>query len=65
MTNPVLHGGKPQTERCREAQASDAFVWFGWVAFMVSLVLSIIQMKDFGSSATARTRTSRPRMSQV
>lgn len=63
-TNPVLKGGAPNTERCREAQASDAFLWFGWVAFMVSLFLSILQYRNWGAKPTPRTGAARP-MAQV
>lgn len=36
-----ITNGSPNTEkRCREAQASTAFLWFGWAAFVASLIFS-------------------------
>jgi len=36
-----ITNGSPNTEkRCREAQASTAFLWFGWAAFVASLAFS-------------------------
>ncbi|KAH8693918.1 putative non-classical export protein Nce102 [Talaromyces proteolyticus] len=50
--------------RCREAQAACAFFWFGWAAYMASLVFSIVGGKS-SSNLSARPSVRRPGMSQV
>lgn len=38
--NGVTNGSDNRNKRCTEAQASTAFLWFGFAAFAVSAVLS-------------------------
>ncbi|KAK5321034.1 hypothetical protein LTR70_004279 [Exophiala xenobiotica] len=59
--NRVTNGSPNMTSRCREAQATCAFLWFGWACFMVSLAL------DLTSSGGVNMRGPRkgPNMSQV
>ncbi|KAF2001840.1 hypothetical protein P154DRAFT_432160 [Amniculicola lignicola CBS 123094] len=62
-TNHITNGSPNTEKRCREAQASVAFFWFGWVAFVASLALSII-----GGRGNVNMRgglRSGPAMSQV
>lgn len=61
VRNRITNGASDMEGRCREAQATTAFLWFGWACFMVSLVLSLT------SSGGANMRGSRkgPNMSQV
>jgi hypothetical protein len=41
-TNHITNGSPDTGKRCREAQASTAFMWFGWAAFVASLAFSIM-----------------------
>lgn len=62
--NSITNGAPNKHQRCQEAQASTAFLWFGFIAFAVSLVFS-----GLGSRGGANTRPSGirrgPAMSQV
>ncbi|TKA30667.1 hypothetical protein B0A50_02387 [Salinomyces thailandicus] len=51
-------------KKCREAQASTAFLWFGFASFAASTVLSGLAMKG-GSSPRAGGIRRGPAMSQV
>ncbi|TID17561.1 Lipoyl synthase [Venturia nashicola] len=57
-SNKVTNGSHNTSKRCHEAQASTAFLWFGFVAFAASAVLSGLQGRSGGSSRG-------PAMSQV
>jgi len=43
--NPVTNGANNMTKRCHEAQAATAFLWFGFLAYLASAVLSSIAAK--------------------
>lgn len=49
-TNKVTNGTSPgnREKRCREGQASTAFLWFGFASFAVSSVMSGLQGKSSG-----------------
>lgn len=67
-SNEITSGSTNPSKRCREAQASVAFLWFAWAGFAVSLVLSILQSRRAGANLRPRVgpaRGSRPGMSQV
>lgn len=49
-TNNVTNGSYNQSKRCHEAQANTAFLWFGFLAYTASAVLSFFQGRDSGSS---------------
>jgi len=40
--NHITNGSPNTGKRCGEAQASTAFLWFGWAAFAASLAFSIM-----------------------
>jgi len=62
-SNSVTNGSKNPSKRCREAQASTAFLWFGFAAYVASSVLSIWKARG---SANVRPSIRRgPAMSQV
>lgn len=42
VNNSITNGAFDTEKRCREAQASTAFFWFGWAAFVVSLAFSVM-----------------------
>ena len=63
-SNKVMRGASNQSGACREAQACDAFLWFGWAAFVGTTVLTGLQMTGGTSSARPGVRRG-PAMSQV
>ncbi|CAK4032546.1 non-classical export Nce102 [Lecanosticta acicola] len=63
-SNRVIRGSG-SSGACRESQASCAFLWFGWAAFVGTTVLTGLQMSGGSSSARPGIRRSGPAMSQV
>lgn len=71
-SNSITRGAPSEEKRCREAQASSAFLWFAWFVFCLSLGTDIWEWARWGPSGTVRSagggvpgrRTQRP-MSQV
>jgi len=63
-TNFVTNGSPNMEKRCREAQASTAFLWFGFAAFAISTVLSGLQSRGSANVHGGGIRRS-PAMSQV
>jgi len=62
-SNHVTNGSHDTAKRCREAQASTAFLWFGFAAFVVSAVFSGLSSRGGGGSVGSFRRG--PAMSQV
>lgn len=62
-TNHITNGSPNTSKRCREAQASTAFLWFGWAAFVASMAFSIMAGKG-GANMRGGIRRG-PAMSQV
>lgn len=54
-TNEITNGEIDTEKRCREAQASVAFLWFAWAGYTASMILSFIQARR--NTATYRGRT--------
>ncbi|KAL1310492.1 hypothetical protein AAFC00_000780 [Neodothiora populina] len=52
LSNHITNGSHNTEKRCREAQASTAFLWFGFAAFTASAVFS--GMQGSGSSLNMR-----------
>lgn len=64
--NEITNGAYNMTKRCREAQASTAFLWFGWAGFMASVILSIFMARASTVSMRGRSGSRRrPNMAQV
>lgn len=57
----IGNGAANVEKRCREIQASTAFMWFLWAAFAASLVLAFMGFRRVGGSS----RGHGPGMSQV
>lgn len=57
----IGYGSHNDGKRCRELQASTAFVWFLWATFLATLALAFLSFRRMGGSA----RSSGPGMSQV
>ncbi|KKK23887.1 hypothetical protein P175DRAFT_0480503 [Aspergillus ochraceoroseus IBT 24754] len=69
-TNEITNGSVHQERRCREAQASTAFLWFAWAGYTASVVLSILMSRRTGVNMRPRTGPARgslgrPSMAQV
>jgi len=67
-TNGVTDGTNPgnRGKRCREAQASDAFLFFGFACFAASTVFSGLESRGGGGSVRpSGLRRGGPSMSQV
>ncbi|KAI2793212.1 hypothetical protein POX_b03263 [Penicillium oxalicum] len=64
VSNSITNGSYNMTQRCREAQASTAFLWFGWVGYMASFIISILMSRSAGSKLGSAGRR-RPNMAQV
>lgn len=60
--NWIAYGSGNPEHRCRELQASDAFMWFLFATLCGGLFLSLKEMRGGSMSAA---RSSRPAMSQV
>ncbi|KAF1969563.1 hypothetical protein BU23DRAFT_557579 [Bimuria novae-zelandiae CBS 107.79] len=63
-TNHITNGSRDTEKRCREAQASTAFFWFGWAAWVASLFFSIVGGRSSGVNMRGGIRRG-PAMSQV
>lgn len=63
-TNHITNGSLNTQKRCREAQASTAFLFFGWAAFVASLVFSVLGGRG-NVNMRGGIRRSGPAMSQV
>ncbi|KAJ5306063.1 hypothetical protein PENANT_c024G02247 [Penicillium antarcticum] len=66
-SNEITNGSNNMTKRCREAQASVAFLWFGWAGYMASVVVSIFMSRAATVNLRSRTGSRRggPSMAQV
>ncbi|KAL4737715.1 marvel domain-containing protein [Aspergillus similis] len=68
LNNVITNGSHNPEKRCREAQASTAFLWFAWAGYAASWVLSILQSRRAGADLRPRVgpaRGGRPSMAQV
>ncbi|KAL2006914.1 hypothetical protein VTN00DRAFT_9582 [Thermoascus crustaceus] len=67
LTNNITNGThKHREKRCREAQATTAFLWFAWACYTASMILSFIDVWSGGPNLRPRTSARRrPAMSQV
>ncbi|EAU31373.1 conserved hypothetical protein [Aspergillus terreus NIH2624] len=68
LNNSVTNGSVDPEKRCREAQASTAFLWFTWAGYTASLVFSFLSARRTGADLRSRVgpaRGARPSMAQV
>lgn len=63
-TNHITNGSPNTEKRCREAQASTAFFFFGWAAWVASLVISLMSGRG-NINMRGGLRRGGPSMSQV
>jgi hypothetical protein len=64
-SNFVTNGSPNTHKRCTEAQASTAFLFFGFFAFVASFILSWMHSMGGGSSSVGSSFRRGPAMSQV
>ena len=63
--NHITNGSNNTHDRCQEAQAATAFLWFGWAAFTASLIFSFLDGRSGGANMRGGIRKGGPSMSQV
>jgi len=63
-TNSVTNSSANTAQNCRQAQATTAFLWFGLVAFIATLVMNIMSGRGSGANLRGGLRRG-PAMSQV
>lgn len=61
----MTNGAHDYEARCRELQASCAFFWFLWAAFMASLFFSFMSHKSGGGGSARGPVRKGPVMTQV
>ncbi|KAL9104829.1 MAG: hypothetical protein Q9163_000277 [Psora crenata] len=64
-SNGITNGAPNMSKRCREAQATTAFLWFGFAAFAGSLIFSVLSMRGSTTPRPSIIRRGGPAMSQV
>jgi len=64
-TNHITDGSYNTGRRCHEAQASTAFLWFGFAAFVASAVFSGVGARGVNLRSGGGIRKGGPAMSQV
>ncbi|CAI7571155.1 hypothetical protein N7533_007150 [Penicillium manginii] len=66
LNNEITNGSSNPSKRCREAQASTAFLWFGWAGYMASVFISIFLARSATVNLRGRSASGRrPNMAQV
>lgn len=63
--NKVTNSSANTGQNCRQAQATCAFLWFGWVAFVATLALNLMAGRGSGANLRGGIRRGGPSMSQV
>ncbi|RMZ81025.1 hypothetical protein DV738_g2406, partial [Chaetothyriales sp. CBS 135597] len=65
-SNHITNGADDTEGRCREAQASTAFLWFAWAAYTASVFVSFLGARSGGVNLrSGGGRKGAPSMSQV
>jgi hypothetical protein len=66
-SNEITNGSHNKSKRCREAQASVAFLWFAWAGYMASVIVSVFMSRSASTNGrSSRTGSRRaPNMAQV
>jgi len=66
LHNSITNGAHNRKERCEEAQAVTAFLWFGFACFAVSTFFSVVGARGGGVNLrSSGIRRGGPAMSQV
>lgn len=64
-TNRVTNSSPNTQQNCRQAQATSAFLWFGWAAFVATLAFNLMNGSASGANLRGGIRRGGPAMSQV
>jgi len=64
-TNKVTNSSPDTSRNCRQAQATSPFLWFGWAAFVATLIASFMNGRGSGANLRGGIRRGGPAMSQV
>ncbi|KAH8730844.1 membrane-associating domain-containing protein [Phaeosphaeriaceae sp. PMI808] len=64
-SNRVCNSSGNTTQNCRQAQATCAFLWFGWFAFVACLAINFMNGRGSGMNMRGGIRRGGPSMSQV
>jgi len=64
LSNGVTNSSPNTEQNCRQAQATTAFLWFGWAAFVATLAFNIMSGRSSGANLRGGIRRG-PAMSQV
>lgn len=64
-SNKVTNSSPNTEQNCRQAQATSAFLWFGWAAFVATLAFSFMSGRGSGANLRGGIRRGGPSMSQV
>ncbi|KAI8935200.1 hypothetical protein NX059_007791 [Plenodomus lindquistii] len=64
-SNGVTNSSGSYEQNCRQAQATCAFLWFGWAAFVATLILNFMAGRGSGANLRGGIRRGGPAMSQV
>lgn len=62
--NMITNGSANRTKRCRESQATSAFLWFGFASYAASCFFSALNARSTGVNLRG-IRKGGPSMSQV
>ena len=65
LTNGVCNSSPNTQQNCRQAQATCAFLWFGWAAFVATLAINVMNGRGSGANLRGGIRRGGPSMSQV
>lgn len=65
ISNGVCNSSADTQKNCRQAQATCAFLWFGWAAFVATLVINMMNGRGSGANLRGGIRRGGPSMSQV
>ncbi|KAL9125900.1 MAG: hypothetical protein Q9217_004958 [Psora testacea] len=64
-SNGITNGANNMSKRCKEAQATTAFLWFGFATFVGSLIFSVLSTRGSTTPRPSIIRRGGPAMSQV
>jgi len=56
VSNRITNGSLDPRKRCHEGQALDAFLWFTFISFLITLGFSAMAARRGGASVSTRSR---------
>ncbi|RDL39063.1 putative Non-classical export protein 2 [Venustampulla echinocandica] len=64
ISNGLTNGSGDMSKRCRELQASTAFMWFLWASYVGSFIMDLVQSRS-SMGGRGGIRRGAPAMSQI